>query len=279
MRRRGIACLRYNLKKLLCSPVTYLVAALTFLFADNQIAPVRQYLIDSGERISWLGLLAYLLDYAPQTLLMGLALVALLARLPMTDEAQIYIMLRAGRRTWARAQVALIFVTAAAYMLFVAACTLVWIAPYTQWTGGWSPGILAFVEGGAFETYDSMLSYDPWVARVYAPWVAAGMGLVLHALAYGFVALLVYVGNLCFGRRGGIVLGAAPLAVDALMSDFYGGKLNHFSPVTLSRVTMLDYGDGAGQPPVWYAFLALTLLCALLSLLAVRLSMKKELRL
>ena len=278
MRNKMLACLRYNLKKLLSSPVTYLVIVLTVLFVDREIMPIRNYLRDSGDLISWPGLLTYLLDYAPLTLLMGLAVIALLSRLPMTDEAQVYIMARSGRKSWARAQVALIFVVAVAYMVLVALTVLLWISPYVDWSGGWSDGILAFVEGGAYETYDSLLSYDPWVMRTYAPWAAALMELALHALAYGFVALLVYVGNVLFGRRGGVLLGVLPLAADALMASFYAGLPNYFSPVTLSRATMLDYGDGAGYPPVWYAFVALMALCALFAYLSVRLSMKKELR-
>ena len=278
MRNKMLACLRYNLKKLLSSPVTYLVIVLTVLFVDREILPVRNYLRDSGELVSWPGLLTYLLDYAPLTLLLGLAMIALLSHLPMTDEAQVYIMARSGRKSWATAQVALIFVVAVAYMVLVALSVLLWISPYVDWSGGWSDGILAFVEGGAYETYDSLLSYDPWVMRTYAPWAAALMELALHALAYGFVALLVYVGNVLFGRRGGVLLGVLPLAADALMASFYAGLPNYFSPVTLSRATMLDYGDGAGYPPVWYAFVVLMALCALLAYLSVRLSMKKELR-
>ena len=278
MRNKMLACLRYNLKKLLSSPVTYLVIVLTVLFVDREILPVRNYLRDSGELVSWPGLLTYLLDYAPLTLLLGLAMIALLSHLPMTDEAQVYIMARSGRKSWARAQVGMVFVVAVAYMVLVALTVLLWISPYVDWSGGWSDGILAFVEGGAYETYDSLLSYDPWVMRTYAPWAAALMELALHALAYGFVALLVYVGNVLFGRRGGVLLGVLPLAADALMASFYAGLPNYFSPVTLSRATMLDYGDGAGYPPVWYAFVALMALCALFAYLSVRLSMKKELR-
>ena len=74
------------------------------------------------------------------------------------------------------------------------------------------------------------------------------------------------------------MLGVLPLAVDVLMADFYAGLPNYFSPVTLCRATMLDYGDGAGFPPVWYAFAILALLCALFACLSVHLSMKKELR-
>ncbi|HIS02974.1 MAG TPA: hypothetical protein IAA75_03585 [Candidatus Pullichristensenella avicola] len=279
MRNKALACLRYNLKKLLSSPVTYLVIVLTVLFVDREIMPIRNYLRDSGDLVSWPGLLTYLLDYAPLTLLMGLAVIALLSRLPMTDEAQVYIMVRSGRRSWALAQVGMIFVVVVAYMLLVALSALLWISPHVDWSGGWSDGIYAFVEGGAYETYDSLLSYDPWVMRAYSPWSAALIGLSLHALAYGFVALLAYVGNVLVGRRGGVLLGVLPLAADALMTDFYGGFYNHFSPVTLSRVTMLDYGDGAGQPPVWYAFVVLAALCALFAYLSVRLSMKKEIRL
>ena len=191
MRNKMLSCLRYNLKKLLASPVTYLVIVLTILFVDREILPVRNYLRDTGTLVSWPGLLTYLLDYAPLTLLMGLAIIALLSPLPMTDEAQVYIMVRSGRRSWARAQVAMIFVVSVVYMLLVALAVLLWISPYVDWSGGWSDGILAFVEGGAYETYDSLLSYDPWVMRTYAPWAAALMELALHALAYGFVALLV----------------------------------------------------------------------------------------
>ena len=194
MRNKLLSCLRYNLKKLLASPVTWLVVVLTILFVDREILPVRNYLRDTGTLVSWPGLLTYLLDYAPLTLLMGLAVIALLSPLPMTDEAQVYIMVRSGRRSWARAQVAMIFVVSVVYMALVALAALLWISPYVDWSGGWSDGILAFVEGGAYETYDSLLSYDPWVMRAYAPWAAALMELALHALAYGFVALLVFVG-------------------------------------------------------------------------------------
>ena len=83
MRNKMLSCLRYNLKKLLASPVTYLVIVLTILFVDREILPVRNYLRDSGDLISWPGLLTYLLDYAPLTLLMGLAIIALLSPLPM----------------------------------------------------------------------------------------------------------------------------------------------------------------------------------------------------
>ena len=110
MRNKLLSCLRYNLKKLLASPVTYLVIVLTILFVDREILPVRNYLRDTGTLVSWPGLLTYLLDYAPLTLLMGLAVIALLSPLPMTDEAQVYIMVRSGRRSWAQAQVAMVFV-------------------------------------------------------------------------------------------------------------------------------------------------------------------------
>ena len=124
MRNKLLSCLRYNLKKLLASPVTWLVVVLTILFVDREILPVRNYLRDTGTLVSWPGLLTYLLDYAPLTLLMGLAVIALLSPLPMTDEAQVYIMVRSGRRSWARAQVAMIFVVSVVYMALVALAAL-----------------------------------------------------------------------------------------------------------------------------------------------------------
>ena len=110
MRNKALACLRYNLKKLLSSPVTYLVIVLTVLFVDREIMPIRNYLRDSGDLVSWPGLLNTRSSVAPLTLLMGLAVIALLSRLPMTDEAQVYINGAQRRRSWALAQVGMIFV-------------------------------------------------------------------------------------------------------------------------------------------------------------------------
>ena len=86
------------------------------------------------------------------------------------------------------------------------------------------------------------------------------------------------LGNLLFGKRGGILLSAIPLGADVLMAEVYTGTAYYFSPLTLSRITCLDYGDLMGRPPVWYAFGLLLVLCAGTAWAVVRLCMKKETR-
>ena len=276
--RKYFACLRYNLQKQFASPTAWLVAILTVLLMDRHVAPVRQCALDFAATVSWPGLAAFLLDSSTITLLGGLAILALVIRIPMDDEAQWLVMLRSGRKTWARAQVGMVFAVCGIYLLLLALAALIWIAPCVETTRDWSKGILLFVEDGAYETYDSMLSYDPWIVEAYSPWGAALIGLFLHFLAYCFLGLLMALGNLLFGKRGGILLSAIPLGADVLMAEVYTGTAYYFSPLTLSRITCLDYGDLMGRPPVWYAFGLLLVLCAGTAWAVVRLCMKKETR-
>lgn len=274
--RRSWACCRHDLRRLASTPRAWAVLILTVLYVENQFAPIRDMLRMEGFTLSFPGMAAYFLSDAQVTMMAGLGLLLLLFDAPYTDETQRYIIARTGRGAWGRGQ--LLYVGLATVM-YLAAFSLVLLAfqwPWTDWSGGWSNGLTALAGEGYYEIYDTMIEYDPWLIDVYASAQAMLLSLALHALVYLALALIQYAVNVLGGGRFGFLIAAAPLVFDSVIEEFFDAPWYYASPVTLSRLPMLDYGDQMGRPPLWYAFTVLTALSALLVLLCLRLSKRRE---
>lgn len=274
--RNACACARHNLRRLLTTPRAWAVLILTLLYVENQFAPIRLMLQVEQLTLGWPGMVAYFFSDAQVTAMVGLMGLMLLIDAPLTDETQRYIIARAGRGAWGRGQVLYTVAMSAVYVLIVALALLLFQLPWAEWSSGWSGGLEALVKDGLYEQYDTMLDYDPWVMDAYAPIWAMGLTLALHALAYASLALTQFAVNVRFGTRLGFLIASAPLFFDAVIEEFFGIGVFYGSPVTLSRLTTIDYGDGMGRPPVWYAFVVLAGLTAGLMFLCARLTKRRE---
>lgn len=279
MRRKAWACCRHDLRRLASTPRAWAVVILTVLFVENQFAPIRQMLVAERLTLSWPGMAVYLLSDAQATMLAGLGLLLLLFDAPFTDETQRYIITRAGRGAWGRGQVLYVACVCALYLILFLLTLLLFQAPWTDWSSGWSDGLNALARERYYEIYDTMIEYDPWLMDVYTPLSGMALTLGLHMLAFMALALVQFVVNVMGGGRLGFLIAAAPLVADSMMEEFFGSAAYYFSPVTLARLPALDYGDDMGRPPVWYALVALTLLVAALVALSVRLSKRREIQL
>ena len=124
-----------------------------------------------------------------------------------------------------------------------------------------------------------MLNYDSWLIHSYAPAMAWGLETLLHMLALMLLGAALMNLNALADRRLGFAAVAAPVALDMLLEQFFGAPVYYYSPLTLSRLSGLDYGDGMGRPPVIYALVVLMAGTALLSALFVRAVKRRELRL
>jgi hypothetical protein len=275
MRKSWASC-RHDLRRLASTPRAWAVLVLTILYVENQFAPIRYMLRTEGFTLSFPGMAAYFLSDAQVTMMAGLGLLLLLFDAPYTDETQRYIITRTGRGAWGRGQLLYVAVATVMYLAAFLVMLLAFQWPWTDWSGGWSRGLIALAGEGYYEIYDTMIEYDPWLIEVYAPVQALSLSLALHALAYLVLALVQYAVNVLGGGRVGFLLAAAPLVFDSVIEEFFDVPWYYFSPVTLSRLPMLDYGDQMGRPPLWFAFTVLATLTALLVLLSLRLSKRRE---
>ena len=278
MRNRTLACAAHNLRRLTASPRNWALLILAVLCFDRYIAPIRALMVDEGITIGWPALMVFLLNDSWLTVLAGLGLLVLLFDLPMADEAQKYLLIRSGRGAWARGQIVYILLATAIYMLVLGVLVLLWILPWIDWTWGWSDTIMRFVDG-AYEVYDSMLDYDPWLISSYSVLSAFGIQVALHFICFATLAVVMAFFNSLVGNRAGFLFAMGPLMADTVMTEFFGVHVWYFSPVTLTRLSCLDYGDGMMRPSVGYAFVFLTAWLVLFILSFLRLHRRKEIRL
>lgn len=279
MRDRSLICMNHDLRRLFATPRAWVALIASVLILENQFAPIRVMLRAENLTISWPGLLTYLFNDPTVTMLTALMLLMLLFGVPMVDESQRYIISRTGRGAWARGQVMFILVATLIFVICQALITLVLILPWIDWGTGWSSGLNALVLDGLYEQYDTMLNYDLWLMRAYTPISGALHGMVLHYLAYSFIALLMCAVNSIFRTRLGLLAGAVPVMLDLVADEFFSEAMIFGLPVTLSRLSQLDYGDEMGRPPLIYAYILLVALVALGTWGCYQLLKKREIQL
>lgn len=278
MHNKTIACALHNLRRLTSSPRNWALLIIAVLSFDRYTAPIRALMVDEHITIGLPALLVFFMNDSWLTVLAGLGLLVLLFDLPMADEAQKYLLIRSGRGAWAKGQILYILTATAIYMLILALILLIWILPWIDWTLGWSDTILRFVDG-AYEVYDSMLDYDPWLISSYSAFGAFTIEALLHYICFAMLAVLMGLFNSLIGNRAGFLIAMFPLMADTVMTEFFSIPVWYFSPVTLTRISCLDYGDGMMRPTVFYAFAVLFALLLIVCGTFVRVHRKKEIRL
>ncbi|MEF9972801.1 MAG: hypothetical protein RSC06_03265 [Clostridia bacterium] len=278
MLHSALACCRHSLRRVATMPRAWAVVLLMFLYLESQFSPIRQMLVEHNLLMSLPGLAMYLLSDANVSVMLGLGLLMLLFDAPFTDETQRYIVARAGRGAWALGQVWYVLVMVLVYLLAFLLLLLALSFRWLDWSGGWSSGLEALVRGGAYEWYNTMLDYDAWLMNFYTPLGGMSLALGLHALGFSLLALIQYAVNASGFARLGFFVAGAPLLFDGLIEEFFYENAYYFSPMTLTRLTTLDYGDQMGRPPVWYALTVLFLACAALALACVYVSRKREIK-
>lgn len=278
MKKRWFPVYRGCLRRLMGSARFYVVLIVTALYIDNLMEPIHLMLKTEGLQISISGLLAYLINDGPVTAFIALACMALLLDAPCADELQRYLMLRTGRKQWAKGQIAYCIGTASVYMLMFTLIAAVYALPYLDPSFGWSSGI-GFMNEGGFMLYDSFLEYDPWLPRAYSAVGAWLLQWALHILMLALLGLLLMNVNLYIDRRAGFAVVAAPVGFDLMVQEYFSESTYYFSPLTLCRLSGLDYGDEMGRPGLAAAFLVLAAGIALLGLLFVHGVRKREVNL
>lgn len=277
MDKRAWACCRHSLRMLTSSPRLWALLILGLLCFDRYLAPITALATAEGLRIGWAGLTVFLLNDSWVSAMATLGLLMLLFDVPRTDDAQKYLLLRAGRSAWARGQLYYILCVTAIYMLALGLILLTWIAPWLDWSSGWSSVIERFVNG-ADQVYDSMIGYDPWLLRAYSPVGALALEVLLHYVCFAMLGFVMCLFNGTLGSRAGFLIAAAPAMIDTVIAEYFSEAAYYFSPVTLTRLSCLDYGDGMMRPSAGYALIVLTLLAALFGWLCLRAYGRKEIR-
>ena len=268
--------------RLIGSARFWAVLIVTALYLDRVISPIRELALARGLTLTFQGFAVYLLNDSTATALMMAACLALLFDLPCTDELQRYLMLRTGRRRWAGGQLLYIACAVTAYLLCALAISALMLLPCLKWGAGWG-GMREIVEEIGYDGFGDtvgMLYYDVWLPRSYeSPAAALAAELLAHIPAFTLVASIVMCLNLYLSRRLGYIGAAIPIGLDIMLQEYFGVGVSYVSPLTLCRLSGLDYGDDMGRPPLWYAAVFLIAALALASAVFIRGVRHREVRL
>ena len=278
MKNRWLPVCRGCFARLIATPRSWVVLIVTGLYLQKTLAPVRAMLAAEGLTVNPMGLMAFLLNDTVVTAFLALACLALMFDAPCTDELQRYLILRTGRRSWALGQAAYMLLTVMVYLLLVTVLAWLMLLPYIELSADWGSGMRALVEDFQWEVYGSDLNYDVWIPRAYAPIPAWLIGGALHVLSLSLLCMLMMLANLLLDRRLSFVLVALPIGFDLMLEEYFGVEAYYLSPLSLSKLSGLDYGDRMGRPPVWFGALALSLLLGLCIAAFVRGARRRELK-
>ena len=259
MKKRWLPVCRGCLRQLIASPRSWAVLIVTILYIDGLMDPLHLMLKTEGLTISVSGLMTYLLNDSAVTAFVALGCLVLLFDVPCADELQRYLMLRTGRKSWAKGQIAYCIGVSAIYLLAFTIVAALYTLPYPDFSMDWSSGIRFMVDEGGFMLYDSFLEYDVWLPRAYSALAAWGLQMALHLLMLVLLSLILMNINLLIDRRIGFAVVTAPLFFDLMVQEYFRESVYILSPLTLCRLSGLDYGDQMGRPSLLAAFLALGL--------------------
>lgn len=279
MKKRWSPVYRGCIRRLISSARFWVVLIVTALYIDNLMEPIHLMLKTEGLKVSIPGMISYMINDGHVTSFIALACMALLLDAPCADELQRYLMLRTGRKEWAKGQIAYCVGVAAVYMTAFVVIAALFCLPYLDPSFGWSEGMRYMYEEGGFMIYDSLLEYDPWLPRAYSAVGAGVLQWALHILMMALLALILMNVNLYIDRRAGFAVVAAPVGFDLMVQEYFSESTYYFSPLTLCRLSGLDYGDDMGRPTVIAAFLVLAAGIILLGMLFVHGARKREVKL
>ena len=205
--------------------------------------------------------------------IMSLGMIALCAGAPFLSQYQVQVLLRTGRKRWLRGQLAYLCVLALIYTAFWAVCPLICALGRIEWSAEWGKiwSTLAFTEAATQQRIMLDVPYN--ILMQYSPVEALALSLALRFLYVFMLGMVVFVGNLISRSCAGVVVGILMSLVDYLLTTTGFRQFFLASPLTLTRISMLDPRNIWFDPTPGEAFMALggaALALALYMLLAGR---------
>lgn len=184
-----IAC--YSLKKAFTGSKIYIIIILSFMYVQFMVNPVKIF----AENVQ-IGVTPYLFpflltsNYSVKIFL--LLVILLFCNAPFMDEAQLYVLVRTGRRKWCAGQILYIIMLSGFYTLLLILFTMIAVIPELSLETGWGKVINTFAQTGIAPSHGIPIPFDYSIILKFEPITA----MILE----GFLCWLLFLlfGNLIF---------------------------------------------------------------------------------
>ena len=208
----------------------------------------------------------YSSDPVKQLILLS-GIVFLFSDAPFINANQPYVLIRSKRLPWAMGQIFYIMTASAVYWFILMGVSVIALLPNATFaTDGWGKIVNTLAQTNAGETINLQFGIAEKITNFYSPAKAFLLSFLLNWGAAVFIGLLMFYISVKFNRMMGLLTAAAVLFLDLLVINNFSIRSYYFSPVTLSRLEILDANRISEAPDIAYAF---TFFCVCIAFLSV----------
>lgn len=245
----------YSLKKTFTSPKIYIIIALSFMYVQFMVNPVRVF----AENVQ-IGVAPYIFpflltsNYSVKIFL--LLVILMFCDAPFMDSAQLYILVRAGRRRWCAGQILYIMALSGLYTLLLVLFTVAALIPELSLETGWGKVINTFAQTGIAPAHGIPVPFDYAIILKYGSVTAMVLEGALCWLLFFLFGNLIFTINMQISKFAGTTIAVA-LVFFQMISEEISPVLTYFSPASWASLSFLDLNNTNQYPGISYALAAM----------------------
>jgi hypothetical protein len=252
--RRAFAIALYSVRKRMTSPRVICIFVMLGVYIWSNMTFVPEITKMLGLRINPIIFPFFSSSPIPQLVLYS-GIVFLYSDAPFIDETQPYIIIRSKRTTWAWGQILhIIMFSGLCFLILIGFSMLVALPDATLATNGWGKVINTLAQTNAGSATSLSFYISDKIPTAYSPLQALVYCFLLNWGMTSFLGILMFAANLRFGKMVGPVLGGIILLYDLLVLNTFAIKYYKTSPLSMSRLSMIDPNGLTEYPSTSYAF-------------------------
>jgi len=239
------------------------------IFVWNDFQVIGDLAVRTGIRTNPLVFPFFSNDPVKQLILFA-GIIFLFSDAPFINKSQPYIFIRSKRIPWVIGQILYIIVASAVYFLFLMSVSILVLLPHgTFATNGWGKIINTLAQTDMGAQIRLQFGITKEITAYYSPVEAFGLCFFLNWGAGCFLGLIMFLINLKCNRMFGLIAGGVILFFDLLVTNVLPPIFYYFSPVSLSRLGVIDPAGVSMFPGMAYPFIFFGVGIVVLSVLLV----------
>lgn len=264
----------YSLRQWTSNPRIISLFVLMSIFIWNNFRLIGQIIEITGIKTNPL-IFPFFSNSPLKQLILLAGILFLFSDAPFINKNQTYIIIRSKRITWVLGQILYIVLASAIYFLFLMLVSLLVLLPNATFaTNGWGKIVNTLAQTDLKTQINLQFGISSEITAFYSPFQAFCLSFLLNWGVACFLGLALFLINLKFNQRIGLVTGGIILFFDLLVTNTLPPVFYHLSPVSLSRLSVLDPMGVSMFPNATYPFVFFSVSIVVLSALLV-LSIKK----
>lgn len=200
--------------------------------------------------------------------------------LPLVNHETLLATIRSGNRDWAKGVIATVGFVSLLYTLFIVGLSILFIMPSVEYSGSWGKVLNTFANNvGISREYIKIFLISDRIIYGYTPIQAMLLSILLEILCFVFLGLIMLLTNVLLKKsKAGLYVALCFAFADFFVYNDIGDKAVRFSPISMTRLSILDSSHTSYYPSGQYALFVLCTGCIILSILFVLTFQKNELQ-